>query len=85
MKQTIPNIRFAYNNKLRYANKTSDSGVVELTHAVREIAYQFYDELQIAFGNGKLAGYKFIQQKLNEYGWTGYEFTTPIPEQYEHN
>lgn len=75
MKTTISNIRAAYNDSRKFANTTSNSGLVEFTHAVRKIAYDFYSEIQVEAGNGKSAIYKFIQTKMNELGWDGSKFT----------
>lgn len=83
MKQTIVNIRCAYNDVRKFANASSNSGIVEFTNAVREISYQYYDELNTIAANGKNDIYKFIQKKMNEFGWTGYEFTKPIPNNYK--
>jgi len=45
MKASISNIRSAYNDSRRFANTSSNSGLVEFTHAVREIVYDFHNEL----------------------------------------
>ena len=75
MTTSISNIRSAYNDARRFANTSSNNGLVEFTHAVRGIAHDYYNEIQIVSANGKNAIYKFIQEKMNEKGWNGYNFT----------
>lgn len=72
MKATIKNISSAYNDTRRFANETSSSGIVEFTHAVRQISYDFYNELQNIPSKSDV--YKFIREKMIEKQWDGFQF-----------
>lgn len=79
MKQTIPNIRQAYNVDKKFASTVSNTGVVEFTNAVRNISHSFYNEIQLELVQGKTAVYKLIQQKMIEFGWDGLKFNKELP------
>ena len=72
MKATIKNIRLAYNDTRRFANTSSNTGIVEFTHAVRKISYDFYNEIQTI--PSKTEVYKFIREKMIEKSWDGFSF-----------
>ena len=75
MNATIKNIRSAYNDTRRFANKSSNSGVVEFTHAVRRVVHDHrLDSTSPIIPNGKLEIYKVIQQHMKFLGWNNYQF-----------
>lgn len=76
MKANLKNIKAACKDDRRFAEKSSNSGVVEFTHAVRQIQHDFFDDCQNKAANGEHELYKFIQRKMQLLGWNNYQFET---------